>query len=581
MQDTAKGVRERLDALSVGFRSRYVTYEELTRQVRAWAEAFPEIVRLESIGATPEGRSLWLLKIGARPDGDGPVAWVDGNMHAVEVAGCSVALAIAEDAIGNLVDPGAPLHDLPAHLAALLREDVTIYVLPRICPDGADHVLGTSGYVRSNPRDERIGRGEPYWCTADMDGDGRALSIRREDPAGDFVASSEVPGLMLPRGVEDPGPYYAVYPEGTIERWDGFTIPAPSYLSDNAVDMNRNFPYAWAPEPEQKGAGPYATSEPESRAIVEFTSRRPNIFAWINFHTFGGVFIRPAGDKTDKRMDQSDLSLYLKLEGWAERCTGYPMVSGYEEFTYEPDKPLSGDLCAYAYAQRGTVAMVCELWDLWKQVGLPVLRPFVFNYQRRKHEDLVQVARWDREHNEGRVVGAWRPVEHPQLGKVEIGGPDPRFGIWNPPPERLAEICEQQARFFFRLAALAPRLRISSPEVKRLGEELWEVSATVENLGYLPTFVLSSSRALPWNDAVRARVAPEAGVALAVGEAEIEVGHLDGWGASELLSAPALPRSAGGLRRKRVRWVVRGRGPLTIRAGCPRTGHVETRVEVG
>jgi hypothetical protein len=257
------------------------------------------------------------------------------------------------------------------------------------------------------------------------------------------------------------------------------------------------------------------------------------------------------------------------------------MVSGYEEFTYEPDKPLSGDLCAYAYAQRGTVAMVCELWDLWKQAGLPVLRPFVFNYQRRKHEDLVQIARWDSEHNQGRVIGAWRRVVHPQLGEVEIGGPDPRFGIWNPPPERLAEVCAEQARFFFRMASLAPRLRITSAEAVRIGDDLWEVSATVDNLGYLPTFVLSSSRALPWNDPVRARIAAGEGVALAAGEAEIEVGHLDGWGASELLSAPLLPRSAGGPRRKRVRWVVRGRGAVKIWAGCPRAGHVEARVEVG
>ena len=33
----------RLDALSLGFRDRFLSYEELTRQVRAWADAFPEI----------------------------------------------------------------------------------------------------------------------------------------------------------------------------------------------------------------------------------------------------------------------------------------------------------------------------------------------------------------------------------------------------------------------------------------------------------------------------------------------------------------------------------------------------------
>ena len=48
----------RLDAMSVGFRSRYVTYEELTRQLHAWAENFPDFVRLRSLGATPQGREI-------------------------------------------------------------------------------------------------------------------------------------------------------------------------------------------------------------------------------------------------------------------------------------------------------------------------------------------------------------------------------------------------------------------------------------------------------------------------------------------------------------------------------------------
>ncbi|TKD05273.1 M14 family metallopeptidase [Polyangium fumosum] len=581
MSKDPSGARARLEAMSVGFRARYVTYDELTRQVRAWAEGFPEIVRLQSLGKTPEGRDIWLLAIGRDPDGDGPAAWVDGNMHAVELAGSSVALAIAEDVIRNLVCPTEPLHDLPAHLGALLRQDVVFYVLPRMCPDGAESVLCTGGYVRSNPRDDRLGRGAPFWKIGDVDGDGIALSMRRLDPAGDFVGSPEDPNLMLPRRVEDAGPFYAVYPEGMIEHWDGFLIPAPDYLSDNAVDMNRNFPYGWAPEPHQKGAGAYATSEPESRAVVAFTSKHPNIFAWVNLHCFGGVYIRPSGEKPDSRMDPTDLTLYRMLGQWAEDLAGYPMVSGFEEFLYEPNKPLCGDLSAYAYTQRGAVSMVCELWDFWKQVGLPVLRPFVWNYERRTREDTLRMAAWDREHNQKRIIGAWRPFVHPQLGPVEIGGHDPRFGIWNPPPERLGELCERQSRFFLRLASLSPRPRLVDVRATRIEGDLWEVSAVVENLGFLPTFVLSSAKSLPWNDVVRARISVGEGVTLVSGEHEAVVGHLEGWGAVDPMSSPGFPRTGGGPRRGRVRWIVRGRGGITIHAGSPRVGKVEARLEVG
>ncbi len=570
-----------LTSLSVGFRDRYLPYEDLTRQVRAWAEAFPGVVRLSSIGATPEGRELWLLTIGPEPDRARPSAWVDGNMHASELAGSSVALAIAEDAIRAHVAPRAPLHDLPPHLLDVVRRDALLYVLPRMSPDGAERVLLTGAWVRSNPRDARLGRSAPFWRAADVDGGGQARMMRREDPAGDFVISPDDPDLMLPRRIEDPGPYYALYPEGFIERWDGFTVPMPDFLSDNETDLNRNFPYHWAPEPRQIGAGPFPTSEPESRAVTEFALRHPQIFAWLNLHTFGGCYIRPAGDRPDKKMDPSDLALYRQLGEWAESIVGYPMVSGFEEFTYEPETPLHGDLSTFAYAQLGAVGMVCELWDFWKQAGLELHRPFVWNYQRRTREDVITMGRWDREHNRGRVIGPWRRFDHPQLGPVEIGGYDPRFGIWNPPPERLWELCERQARFFLRLAALAPRLRIRDVEVAPLGDGLTRIRAVIENTGYLPTNVLATARALPWNDAVRARLALEGGAELVGGEAEREVGHLGGWGGYEKTASPALARTSGERLRARAEWVVRGRGAAVIRAGSARAGQVEARVEVG
>jgi hypothetical protein len=575
----------RLDALSLGFRSRFLSYDELTRQVQAWAEAFPEIVHLRTIGQSLEGRELWLLTVGRDPERIRPAAWVDGNMHASELTGSSVALAIAEEAIRAHLDESGPVLDLPAHLGDLLRRDVLVYALPRMCPDGAERMLTSGAYVRSNPRDARHGRGEPYWKSGDLDGDGVTRLMRIEAAAGDFVVSAEHPGLMLPRRIEDSGPFYAIYPEGRIENHDGFTIPTHDLMSDNETDLNRNFPFGWSPEPRQAGAGAFATSEPESRAVAAFATAHPNIFAWLNLHTFGGCYIRPAGDKLDRQMDQSDLALFKQIEEWTSAITGYPMVSGFEEFTYEPDKPLCGDLSTFAFAQRGAVAMVCELWDFWKQVGVTMHRPFVQNYQRRTREEIAQIAVWDREHNGGRVIGAWHAFEHPQLGPVEIGGYDPRIGIWNPPLDRLAEICAQQARVFLRLAALAPRVVVTAIEAEAIGEGLTRVRAVVENHGYLPTYVLASARALPWNEPLRARIVIEAeagaAIELVAGEAMTTVGHLGGWGGFYRMSNPSFARTGGEATRRRVEWIVRGKGTVTIRAGGARVGQVEAHVEVG
>lgn len=561
------------------FRERYPSYDELTETLRGWAAAHPSFVRLESLGTSPEGRELWLLTVGPEPDRVRPALWVDGNMHASELAGSCLALAIAEDIIRAHAS-GGTIADLPAHVADLLRRDVLVYVLPRMCPDGAELILRTGAYVRSNPRDGRLGYTAPCWKAGDVDGDGRASLMRRRDPAGSFIESREIPGLMLPRRIEDEGPYYSLYPEGTIERWDGFTIPHDHFLSNTETDMNRNFPYSWAPEPSQTGAGAYPTSEPESRAVSEFASRHPNIFAWVNLHCYGGCYIRPAGDKIDRKMNQSDLELYMMLGRWTEAHTGYPMVSGYEEFTYEPEKPLHGELSAYAYSQRGTVAMVIELWDVWKRVGLEVKRPFVLNYLTCTREDVEVIARWDRDHNKGRVIGAWRPFHHPQLGDVEIGGYDPRFGIWNPPPEHLEELCASQAKVIFRIAALAPRVRVTDVAATSLGGGLTQVSAVIANEGHLPSYVLASSKALTWNDPLRARLVAGEGVEIVSGEAEQVVGHLEGWGGHEHAATPSFARTQSSPVRRRVSWVVRGQGSVTIRAGAARVGEIQQVLEL-
>lgn len=568
-----------IDSLHGGFRSDYLDYETLTAQLERWRDAYPELVRLESLVTTPEEREVWMLTIGPDPDRARPAAWVDGNMHAIEVAGSSVALSIAEDALRLHLEPDAL--GLPASSLERLK-DVLFYVVPRISPDGAECVLKTGRYVRSVPRDARVRNEQPHWQAEDMDGDGLALLMRKEDPAGSMIESKEIPGLMIPRELGDEGPFYKIYPEGRIANFDGHTVPDPFYLADNDPDLNRNFPFDWAAEPKQVGAGRYPLSEPESRAIVEAVTARPHIFTWLNLHTFGGVFIRPLGDGPDTKMDPGDLAIYRQLESWAEELTGYPVVSGFEQFTYSPETPLNGDLSDYAYRVRGAIAWVCELWDLFEQVGLPKQKRFVDRYSHLEREDYLKVARWMAEHGEGGGVQPWKTIDHPQLGQVEVGGADVRFGLWNPPRGRLAEVCANQSKLFLRQSTMAPALAITDVQVDKEGD-VATVRATVRNLGYLPTYVLASSKALPWNQPVHvdATVGGDAAL-LDPAQGHREVGHLSGWGWGRFSGKGALfwQHTEGNSGEKTLTWTVRGSGTLTLRAGSARAGWVSRVVEL-
>ena len=566
------------------FRTKYLDYAELNQQLRAWADRNPGLVRVTPLGKSAEGRDIPLITIGRDPDRIRPAIWIDGNMHATELCGSSVALAIAEDVIaihGGKLDPGLRRDDvLPRHMADAIKESL-FYVVPRISPDGAEAVLKSGRYVRSSPTDARKHKGHAYWEAHDFDGDGQVNFMRQPNDDGELVELKDFPGVMVPRMPDDPPPYYKLYPEGRIVNFDGRRIPDPYFLSDNQYDFNRNFPYSWAPEHVQEGAGDYPGSAPETRAILDFTIAHPEIMAWLNLHTFGGVLIRPLGDQPDHKMDQEDLAVYRQVEAWAKEFTGYPTVSGFHEFLYTPETPLKGDLTDYAYHQRGALAYVIELWDLFTQIGVEPKKPFVDVYNKLDRKDFISLAKWDKEVNKGRIFRTWRKVTHPQLGEVEVGGLDLRVGISNPPYEKLAEVCETQSKAFLRVAALIPRVTVEVLSEEKLGANLTRIEVRVANKGYLGTYGLSSAKKLPFSEPLRVTTQGVGVMLKAPAESVVEIGHLDGWGRGLYNGVNIFfPWTRGNVHEKFVTFVVEGKGKLKLKVGSVRVGFKTLEVSI-
>jgi len=477
--------------------SRFYRHDELTELLHQLANEHDDVLRIRSMGKSYEGRDLWVLTLTRFASGkseEKPALWVDGNIHAAELLASTAVLYFLDHMLRN--------RDADALVRHLL-DTRTVYLVPRLCPDGAELALADRPrHIRSSTRaypfEEEALDG---MVIEDIDGDGRILSMRIADPNGGWKPHPEDQRLMIPREPgEIGGRYFRILPEGTVRQHNGVSFRLNS--DPEGLDLNRNFPSEWRQEYKQVGAGPYPTSEPEVRAMVDFIVRHPNIGAAVSFHTHSGVILRPMGTEPDDKMIPEDLWMYKRLSDAASRLTGYPALSIWHDFKYHPQQVISGTQ-DWLYEHLGALFWVVELWAPNRAAGIEHYS-YIDWYREHPAEDDLKLIRWSDEVCHGQAHVDWKAFDHPQLGAVEIGGWD-RMNFWRNPPPFLREA--EVARFpdwLKQLAAILPKLELLELSVECLGEasgplhpagaKYYLIRFAVENSGYLPSYV--SHRAL-------------------------------------------------------------------------------------
>jgi murein tripeptide amidase MpaA len=518
--------------------NRFYRYNDLTAALQALAKAQPNLVQIESIGKSYEGRDIWLATVTNTATGaaaDKPAFWVDGNIHATELSASAANLYF----LNYLVEGYGKDADVTRAL-----DSRAFYICPRINPDGAEWALADSPkFIRSSTRpypleEERIEGFEPQ----DMDGNGKILRMRLRDPHGHWKKHPQYPKLMVRRDpAEVGGEYYRLLPEGRFvkpEHFDGTRIKINK--PKEGLDLNRNFPEQWRQEFEQFGAGDYPTSEPEVKAVVDFFIRHPNISNGVSFHTFSGVLLRPFGTHPDTDMAPEDLWVYKLIGKKGTEWTGYPAISVYEEFRYHPKEVITGTW-DWVYDQHGIFAWVVEIWSPMREAGIENY-DYIDWFRDHPVEDDVKMIEWNDKTLGGKGYHDWKPFTHPELGEVEIGGWDSINYISNVPLDRLEQEVAKFPKWLLWQALISPKIELRGASVHSLGGDLWKLRIELQNTGYLPTTgskrsadrkvvrPLTAELQLPAGASVISAAAGNGGNGSSFGALpRIELGQLTGW----------------------------------------------------
>jgi len=456
----------------------YYSYQEIKDFIYEVQENYPELVEIEVAGQSYEGRDIWAVIITNKNIGkhsEKPAIYVDGNIHAGEVTGAMVCL--------KTIDYLTKMHKVDDQVTHLL-DYRTFYILPRVNPDGAEKYLTTPYTLRSSvrpyPEDNILDL--PGLHPQDINDDGKILLMRvRDDKKGEWKKSKKDSRIMLPRRASDlKGEFYRIYQEGLIKDYDETEFDY--HKTPWGLDLNRNFPSNF--DKDNISAGPYPTSEPEAKTIVDFILNHKNIGLLNCFHTTGGFFYRNPYTYQDEDMDPQDLRATKEIAREGFYATGYQDVKSNNRST----------LTEWAYEHLGIIGYTTELWDRQDRAG--VTREQLHNSTTPEEIEEVEMKllKWNDRELSGKGFINWTKFDHPQLGEVEIGGWDYKEAVQNPPKHLLDQECFKNMKWTLNQASCLPEAKITDVKVENVETNVYKITVTCENHGYLPTYITNKGK---------------------------------------------------------------------------------------
>ncbi|MDQ7948880.1 MAG: M14 family metallopeptidase [Pedobacter sp.] len=509
----------------------------LAQRIKALTSKYPQFAKSRLLTQTAGGKEIWMLTLGSGNTDQKPAIAVVGGVEGKHLLGVEMAIGFAEKILAaTTVDS-----------VKTLLDKQTFYIFPNMSPDATEQYFAKIKAERSGNAtktdDDRDGKMDED-DSEDLNGDGKITWMRVSDPTGKYRINPDDPrSLILADPTKGESGKYILLTEGIDNDKDG------QFNEDgnSGVNFNRNNSYNY--RNFVPGAGEYAVSEKENRALFDFLFDAFNVYALV---TFG-----PVNNLSSPVSFNPNLLTKRVITGWYEAdAKANTLVSErYNKITKTKDAPKTqadnGDFSQWGYFHYGRLSFSTPGW--W----VPKVNPDSTRKEKKfTNEDATaSYLRWAASQGIANTFTPWKAISHPDFPgqTVEVGGLDP-FVLINPPYRLVDGIVAKHTDFILGLAGMAPQLELVNVKTEKVADGLTRITLSIMNTGELPTYTKIGDRSFFLKKIV-VKVNASANQAIVSGRKNQSL------------------ESIQGKESKELTWLVQGTGKIVIEAGSPTTGH--------
>jgi hypothetical protein len=463
--------------------NRWHDTNELYADMRTLQAAFPKFLKLESIGKSHDGRDLMVMTINnpaTGPESGKAGMYIEANVHGNEIQGGEVCLYT----IWYLMENYGRIADVTR-----LVDERVFYIIPTVNPDGRQYFMESpggnarSGHVPVDDDNDGLFDEDP---PEDINGNGIVEQIRKYVPGqGNYRISRTNPDTLEPVPFGETGDYILLGQEGVDNDGDGFV----NEDGPGSYDGNRNWPSDWQPDYVQSGAMAYPFQIPEARAVGEFLKSHPNIAGVQSYHNSGGMILRGPGAELAGEYPASDTRFYDELGQNGERILPFYRYLVIWSGLYT----VHGGFIDWTNDGLGIVSFSNELWSNDQYFTSPALKEQQTDPSSPIAPSLSRYY-FDRRLEFGDEYLEWKPFDHPQFGKVEMGGVWKKYQGRVPPRFMNEELCHRNMAFSLYQADEMPLIRMGETSVEKIGGDVHRVFVDITNPKVAPTIMARAAQ---------------------------------------------------------------------------------------